>query len=139
MTKKHSLLPPSPKRVRPDMALAIVNVVLLLIMFFLATNALWNQSAPTEIRLSQTRDLPISQLPTPMLQIDLDDKMSLDGDPFPEAELGARLAELDRVYLLMDRTAPGRQLTSLLADPVFQDIDVVLVTIRQRNTQGAMP
>lgn len=74
-----------------------------------------------------------------MLQIDLDDKMSLDGDPFPETELGARLAELDRVYLLMDRTAPGRQLTSLLADPVFQDIEVVLVTIRQRDTQDAMP
>jgi len=54
-------------------------------------------------------------------------------------ELGVRLAELDRVYLLMDRTAPGCQLTSFLADPVFQDIEVVLVTIRQRDTQSAMP
>ncbi|MEL6426040.1 MAG: biopolymer transporter ExbD, partial [Pseudomonadota bacterium] len=53
------------RTVELDVSLAIVNIVLLLIFFFLATGRLLNP-VDARIDLSDTSDLPLDQLPSPI-------------------------------------------------------------------------
>ncbi|WP_330647206.1 biopolymer transporter ExbD (plasmid) [Thioclava litoralis] len=139
MARKSPLLPPAPAREKPDMALAIVNVVLLLIMFFLATGALFNRAAPSSVSLSQTTDLAVTQLPKPLLEKRPDGGLYLDDAPVTPDALGNALAPVGDVYVLIDKTAPAFELTSLLALPGLSGHDIVLVTVHSQPEAGPQP
>jgi biopolymer transport protein ExbD len=107
-----------------------VNIVLLLILFFLATGSL--VSTPDEgVRISETRDLPIDQLPKPVLIVEEDGRLTLDGeelaaDGLPQARVGHSV-----LHVLIDRTAPALDLLKLVNRPGMENLDIRLVTIHR--------
>lgn len=139
------LLPPMRPRVAPDVSLAIVNIVLLLILFFLATGAMVNR-ATGPVTISATRELPIAQLPRPVLSL-RGTELALDGTPVTAADLPARLAEAlaerpasaRRLHLVIDRDAPALELLGLLDQPGLAGLEVMLVTVHERSAPGAQP
>ncbi len=127
------LLPPRHERRRADVSLAIINIVLLLIFFFLATGALVN--APEfGIEVSETLDLPIDRLPQPILIIRPDGGLLLNGDPIDPEALGPTLAAEPVLHVLIERTAPAQDLLQVLAEPGLRGIDIELVTIHRSST-----
>lgn len=129
---RRHLLPQRPHRVQPDVSLAIVNIVLLLILFFLATGALVN-APPTGVDLSETRDLPIDQLPQPVLAVEPDGTLLLDGVPVQPDDLGRELADQPLLHVLIDRSAPAQDLVDLLTRPGLESLEIRLVTIHRRD------
>ena len=132
MRLKHNILPPRPKRVQPDVSMAIINIVLLLILFFLATGALVN-TPDQGVRLSETRDLPIDQLPSPVLIVEDGGTLMLDGLPVEKDTLPQELAGQNILHILIDRAAPAHDLLSLIDQPGLQQLDIRLVTIHRRE------
>lgn len=125
---------PTPKRkTQPDVSLAIVNIVLLLILFFLATGTLMNAQSTGTVDISETSDLPLDQLPSPILVVGLDGSLTLDGDPVSPGILAPMLAEQDVLHVLIDRTAPAQDLLDLLARPGLERLDIKLVTLHTRG------
>ena len=129
------ILPSQERRIQLDVSLAIVNIVLLLIFFFLATGSLMN--APTYgVDLSETEELPIEILPKPILILDRAGQMSLDGLPVKSDALAAAIDGAPLLHVLIDRVAPAQGLVDLLTRPELEATVVKLVTIR---TRGAEP
>lgn len=127
---------PAPRgRIRADVSLAIVNIVLLLIFFFLATGGLLN-SPSYGVDLSTTDDLPIEMLPKPLLIVGPGGQLSLNGEPVAIEVLGPRLIGEARVHLLIDRTTPATDLVDLLSQPELAAVEVQLVTIHLRAEDG---
>ena len=127
---------PAPRgRVRADVSLAIVNIVLLLIFFFLATGGLLN-SPSYGVDLSTTDELPIEMLPKPLLIVGPAGELSLNGEPVAIEVLGPRLIGETRVHLLIDRTTPATDLVALLSQPELAEVEVRLVTIHLRTEDG---
>ncbi len=123
-------LPVTHKRQSPDISLAIVNIVLLLIFFFLITGRMTN--APTfTIELSETAELPVEHLPKPILVLEAGGAMMLDGEPVEEADLGAAVAGFDALHLLIDRNEAGQVLVDMLKRPDFSHLDIRLVTVHR--------
>lgn len=124
------ILPEPQSRIKTDSSMFIVNIVLLLILFFLATGRLLN--APTSsVDLSETTDLPIETLPKPLLIVEDDSSLSLNGEPITPELLQQGLAGEDTVYLLIARTASATELATLLAEPALEAVEVRLVTIHK--------
>ena len=129
------ILPSQERRIQLDVSLAIVNIVLLLIFFFLATGSLMN--APTYgVDLSETEELPIEILPKPILILDRAGQMSLDSLPIESDALAAAVDGAPLLHVLIDRVAPAQGLVDLLTRPELDATEVKLVTIR---TRGAEP
>jgi biopolymer transport protein ExbD len=127
---------PAPRgRVRADVSLAIVNIVLLLIFFFLATGGLLN-SPSYGVDLSTTDELPIEMLPKPLLIVGPSGELSLNGEPVAIEVLGPRLIGETRVHLLIDRATPAADLVALLSQPELAAVEVRLVTIHLRAEDG---
>jgi len=61
-----------------DFSLTSVNIVFLLLLFFLTAGTLM-QDAETDIRAPRTEELPLSRLPRPLLVVDSAGNMFLDG------------------------------------------------------------
>jgi biopolymer transport protein ExbD len=133
MAMQRRLIPEPPRKTRPDVSLAIVNIVLLLILFFLATGTLMNASSVDGVELSQTRDLPLDQLPSPILVVEPTGTLLLDGEPVSPELLAASLTEAQVLHVLIDRTAPAQDLLELLARPGLDRLDIKLVTVRTRG------
>ena len=125
---------PSRKAARgPDVSLAIVNIVLLLIFFFLATGQLLNP--PTRgVEISETTDLPIDQLPSPILIVRENGDWALDDAPVDPEILGAALSTLQApftLHILIGRDAPASSLLDILDRTELDGIEVKLVTLRR--------
>lgn len=119
-----------------DVSLAIVNIVLLLIFFFLATGRLLNP-AGAEIELSETTELPLDQLPEPILVINKDGSWALNGAKIVPENLDLALSDLPQpvvLYLLINRTAPANTLLAVINRPELQGTEVRLVTLHKRDT-----
>lgn len=129
------VLPSAPKRLKVDNSLFIVNIVLLLILFFLATGQLLN-SPDFGVELSETEELDIETLPSPLLIVDSSGSLSLDGEPVASELLGSALANETTVHLLIPKTAPATQLLDLLSRDDLAHVEVRLVTIHL-NGSGA--
>ncbi len=116
-----------------DVSLAIVNIVLLLIFFFLATGQLLNP--PTQgVEISETTELPLDQLPAPILIVRDNGNWELnDRDVNPDI-LGAAIAELEApftLHVLIGRDAPATSLLDILNRPELEDVEIKLVTLRR--------
>ena len=123
------ILPAPPPRPQIDTSMFIVNIVLLLILFFLATGRLLNP--PTQgVDLARTDDLPVEHLPKPLLVV-RDTGLDLDGEPIAPEALAAALAGESRLHLLISRDAPAGDLVTLLSRPEFEGMELKLVTVRR--------
>lgn len=121
------LPPPRPKH-NPDASLAIVNIVLLLIFFFLATGSLLNSDS-VDIDLPITTELDLDQLPEPLLFVNGEGEMSLDGAAVGTGELGALLVNFPRLHVLADKELGAVQLLQILEGEALIAVEVVLVTL----------
>lgn len=120
-----------------DVSLAIVNIVLLLIFFFLATGRLLNP-AGADLELSETSELPLDQLPEPILVVNRDGSWALNGDDIVPENLDLALADMPQpvvLYLLINRTAPANTLLAVINRPELRDTEVRLVTLHRRDTR----
>ncbi|MDO5704946.1 MAG: biopolymer transporter ExbD [Paracoccus sp. (in: a-proteobacteria)] len=129
-------LPPPPQRLRIDVSLAIINIVLLLIFFFLVSGQMTASNQPATMDLPETTDLPLDQLPRPILIVTPDGDWTLDGQPVAPDLLGVAVAALQRpvtLHVLIDRAAPADTLVTVLRNPALRDIAVRLVTLRHRG------
>ncbi|OAN87132.1 hypothetical protein [Sulfitobacter geojensis] len=130
MAPRRRPLPRPSEPIRPDVSLFIVNIVLLLILFFLATGSL--VSTPDEgVRISETRDLPIDQLPKPVLIVEEDGRLTLDGEELPADGLPQAMVGHSVLHVLIDRTAPALDLLKLVNRPGMENLDIRLVTIHR--------
>lgn len=126
MSKTRLPLPHTPKAI--DSSLAIVNIVLLLIFFFLATGTLISSDS-VEIELPETTQLPLDLLPKPLLTVDSDAAMTLDGIPMEPGTLAAALVDYPTLHVLADRNLGAGTLLDLLAAEELVAVNVKLVTL----------
>ncbi len=125
-------LPRARKPIQLDVSLAIVNIVLLLIFFFLATGQLLNPPAQG-VDLAETTELPLDQLPSPILVVGSGGNWELDGEPVAPDLLGTRLALIEgpvTLHILIQGTAPAGSLLEIVNRPELSDTHMRLVTLR---------
>ncbi|MFK7836780.1 MAG: biopolymer transporter ExbD [Sulfitobacter sp.] len=132
MARRTHILPPPAPPIKPDVSLFIVNIVLLLILFFLATGTLVD-TPNLGVRLSETRDLPIDQLPSPVLVVEDNGTLTLDGVAIEADTLAQSLNGQPVLHILIDRTAPALDLLTLIDRPGLETLDIRLVTIHRRE------
>ena len=128
-------LPPRRKGAQVDISLAIVNIVLLLIFFFVLTGQIAADDRIEGLELAQTTDLPLDQLPRPILIIGPEGQWYLDGQEVAPDLLSVALDAMEQpvtLNLLLDRAAPAATLGGLLAHPALRDRDLRLVTLKKR-------
>ena len=130
------LAPHRPRR-QPDFSLAIVNIVLLLVFFFLITGSLVQQGE-TSVSLAETSDLPLERLPRPLLLIDKQGEMALDGQAVSADRLAAALGQTlpEALYVLADGNLSADRLMALTTRPDLQGVSIRLVTLHIRPGPG---
>ena len=117
------------RRVQVDTSLAIVNIVLLLIFYFLIVGQ--DPAVETALDLSSTTALSPESLPSPVLEVLGPEDWRLDGVAIrPEMLPGALAGTAGPVHLLMDRAAPAGLLVGLMRRPELAGQDILLVTIK---------
>ena len=126
------LLPQPAEKARPDVSLAIVNIVLLLIFFFLTTGSL-TSSVTNTVLVSETYDLPIDQLPHPVLIIEGENSISFNGEPATLEQIPELMADWRVLHILVAREAPAKRLLTLLDRPELDPYELRLVTIHRRS------
>ncbi len=125
---------PARRRVQIDVSMAVVNIVLLLIFFFLAVGP--GEHPEGQLDLSETRRLALDQLPSPILIVDPQGNWSLDGEPLTPELLPVALEGVgatEQLYLMIDREAPAGQLIAVLNRPELQSLDIELVTLHHEG------
>lgn len=133
--EKRNTLPKTARKIPLDFSLTTVNIVLLLIFFFLVSGSLI-ETEELSVDLAQTSELPLDRLPRPLLLMDVGDKLKLNGDPVTFDTLRASLtpllnADRPRLHILADRDVPASALVSLIQRADLQGIEIKLVTLRQ--------
>ncbi len=127
---------PIPQPRKPfDSSLAIINIVLLLIFFFLTTGSLMN-SRTVEVNLPDTTRQPLDLLPEPLLVVSSDGAMTLDGQPLEVGTLAEKLIDSPSLHVLADRDLGAADLLTMLDDEALIAVEVRLVTLH-RNEEGA--
>ncbi len=122
--------PTHPHKTTLDFSLATVNIVLLLIFFFLISGSLV-ATEEMEVDLSETADLPLDKLPRPLLLLRPEGQdWRLDGTPVTPDTL-AEAATGDLLHILADKRLPASELIALLQDPRLDGLTLKLVTLRQ--------
>lgn len=129
-----NLPPRRHERAHIDTSLSIVNIVLLLLFFFMIVGQTARPAPGVE--LSRTEDLPLEQLPSPILIVEQDGAWLLDGEPISPDLLPAAVPATggEILHLMIDREAPASLLVETLNDPVLTDYDLRLVTLNDRGT-----
>jgi biopolymer transport protein ExbD len=136
---------PAPRR-HNDFTLAMINIVFLLLLFFLTTGSLSNrQEAQSTVPV--TRDLPLERLPRPLLLLEADGTLLLDGQPVPRAGLieAARkaLAATGRtgtaLSLLAQRDMPAAPFLAIAEALRANDVPLQIVTLHEPEGRAAAP
>ncbi|WP_372991436.1 ExbD/TolR family protein [Sulfitobacter sp.] len=123
-----SRLPQRRKGAQFDSSLAIINIVLLLIFFFITTGSLMS-SRTVEVSLPETTRLPLDLLPEPLLIIQADGAMLLDGQVVEKGALAAALIDSPTVHVLTDREMTAGTLLTILDEEALIAVEVQLVTL----------
>lgn len=124
---------PSPQpRKAFDSSLAIINIVLLLIFFFLTTGSLMS-SRTVEVALPETTKLPLDLLPKPLLTVDTEGAMTLDGLPIEAGTLAGLLIDSPSLHVLADRELSAAGLLEMLDDEALIAVEVLLVTLHRNE------
>lgn len=131
---RHGRLVPPRRRKEADFSLAIVNIVLLLVFFFLITGSLV-QNGETRVDLARTSDLPLERLPRPLLLIDDKGAMALDGVVMQADDVAAGLGPVlpEALYLLADHSLSADKLMALTTRPDLAGVSMRLITLHIRE------
>ena len=121
-------LPTPGKKREMDSSLAIVNIVLLLIFFFIATGSILN-SRTVEVALPETTELPLDLLPQPLLTVSLTGEMTLNGDPIEAGALAPALIDDPILHVLTDKELNATMLLEMLDAEALIAVEVRLVTL----------
>lgn len=119
----------------PDFGLAQVNIVLLLVLFFLVVGTIVETDELT-VDLSQTKDLPLERLPRPLLLITTGGDWALDGQEMSRDDVVAQLqqppaeGQPNAVYLLAPRSLPADDLVDIMQALVPTGRATSLVTLK---------
>lgn len=110
------------QRIELNFSLASVNIVFLLLLFFLVAGALV-QPNEAEVRAPETRTLPPDRLPRPLLVIDAAGELSLDGGPIAREALLKRVAgSEDNPAFTILNIMPDRNLNAGLVLGLIEEI-----------------
>ena len=100
-----------------DFAVPAINIVFLLLLFFITNGSQVNRPELTVAPPTVER-LPGDRLPRPLLAVSADGALHLDGDAVSEQELRERLSApgtaAATLNILADRTMPARDLLALM-------------------------
>ncbi len=121
---------------RLDASLAIVNVVLLLIFFFIASGSMLS-SRGTQIVLPETAELPLDMLPEPLLIISEDGTMVLGDAVIPEGGLADATLDYPILHILAERDAPAWRVMEILDNENLIAVELRLVTIHRDEEDGS--
>lgn len=129
---------PNGRRERPRMefALPTINVIFLLMLYFLSAGTLAEQ-AELSVPPPQTVQVPSERLPRPLLVVGADSAMALDGTVVTDADVdAASLAAIEaagaaELNLLVPRDMAAAPFLMLLARLDAAGIPVRLVTVER--------
>lgn len=130
-------LPKPSKPIKLDVSLAIVNIVLLLILFFLATGQLLNPPS-SDIDIAETSELPLDLLPSPILVVGDTGTWELNGQPVAPDLIDVAIATLPQpvtLHILINRQAPATSLLDVMNTPALANVEMRLVTLRKTGQQ----
>lgn len=122
-------LPQGKKGAEIDLSLAIVNIVLLLILFFLIAGQMV-AIQDFKVDPSRTRELAVEILPSPVLTHIEAGQWELDGAPIALADLAEALADAEVVHILADQDAVARDIVEFTLQPSLSHLELRLVTVR---------
>jgi biopolymer transport protein ExbD len=137
-----TIIPVPPTRRKPDFTLTMINIVFLLLLFFLTTGSLTNRNeAQSEVPF--TENLPLERLPRPLLQMARDGGLYLDGRKLERGDLvpsvRAVLAKMDpadaHLNILAERDMQASAFLDIADLLRAAGIELRIVTVRQQ--QGA--
>ncbi|QUJ78113.1 biopolymer transporter ExbD [Sulfitobacter albidus] len=131
-------LPPRRPPLVIDSGLAIVNIVLLLIFFFLTTGSL-SSTRDFTVSLPDTSELPLDLLPDPLLVLDANGGMTLDGVAVAQGDLAEALGDNPALHVLAERDANAGVLLDTLAAEALIAVEVRLVTVHRRAAGNGSP
>jgi biopolymer transport protein ExbD len=136
---KQARLSPSNHKSVLDSSLTIVNIVLLLIFFFLTTGSMIG-AKDFYVELPETAELPLDILPKPLLIVTEDGQMQLDGVSIEVGTLNDHLIDFPVLHILADRDQKAVALLDVLATENLVAVEIKLVTIhRKDSTAEALP
>lgn len=122
----------------PDFGLAQVNIVLLLVLFFLVVGTIV-ETDELQVDLSKTAELPLERLPRPLLLIRSDAPWALDGQEMTQEEAVTSLSvaapegQPNAVYILAPRDLPADRLVAAQQQLAPTGRAVILVTLRSEG------
>jgi len=137
------MFPPPRPRWRGDFILPMINIVFLLLLFFLTAGSLANRNE-AQSGVPVTATLPLERLPRPLVLVQADGSLELDGRSVGRNDL---LGQLQAAFAA---SARDRLPVSVLADPAMPaaallgivdllreaGVEVRLVTLRSNPAQA---
>lgn len=125
-------LPGRAPKIEMDVSFAIVNIVFLLLFFFLIIGQSPNTQTE-DITLSETSELPLDRLPSPILVVTAQGGWQLDGRPIAPENLAIAMQEMPRplvLHVLVNAAAPAEGLLQIVTRPDLAEVDLRLVTLK---------
>lgn len=137
------MIPRPPARRRPDFSLATINIVFLLLLFFLIAGTVV-QKAETDVDIPLATKLPLENLPRPLLVVSAEGGLFLDGQPLTEDVLATRASDSLKlrgafINILADRDQPATRLLDVLAVLAGAGLPARIVTVKDSVDDGAAP
>lgn len=122
-----------------DFSLAIINVVFLLLFFFILTGSIV-QPNEMEVRAPFTRNLPLERLPRPLIVISKDNLVFLDGRPTDIDAIVKTINNVDRqsaekftqINILAEQSLAAKTFLASLDKLRRTGLPIRIVTVRTR-------
>ena len=132
-------LPTRAPKIEMDVSFAIVNIVFLLLFFFLIIGQSPNTQTE-DIDLAETSELPLDRLPSPILVVTAQGAWELDGAAIAPENLATAMRDMPAplvLHVLINRDAPAASLLQIVTRPDLADVDLRLVTLK--TSESALP
>jgi biopolymer transport protein ExbD len=133
-------LQPRKKAPAADFSLAIINVVFLLLFFFILTGNIV-QRVEMEVRPPNTSRLPLERLPRPLIVVSDQGTLLLDGVAIAEDALlekikksrARKVNEFKTLNILADSNFPAKAFLSLIEPLRRTGLPIRIVTVRDKK------
>jgi biopolymer transport protein ExbD len=132
-----SIIPVPRKRPRPDFSLNIINIVFLLLLFYLTTGSMVKQNE-LETDVPVTSALPLEKLPRPLLLVTVRGELFVDGRPVKRDEVAAAARDAFSkqkgaafLNVLADRSMPASTFLEVMASVGASGLPLRIVTLRR--------
>ncbi len=120
-----------------DFSLAIINVVFLLLFFFILTGSIVQRSE-MEVRAPFTKNLPLERLPRPLIVISQHGELFLDGLPIKEEYLISKISNqpdrpdtaIKKLNILADGALSANLFLKLVEKLRKTGLPIKIVTVR---------